>query len=321
MKIWLILGALVAAFYVDRVAAVAEPASGGPIMQAIGACDLPQPSDKAAMLFASYYEGAAVSPIRLGEGKQSDTTSVVNVTVQRGVGPLYVVIAGSRHSVINVSGWTRRIERLVVATRPQFPIAVTGLPVDKILFVDRNSCGGTIPLDDLYKFANSNQDMSSVSMVVRRPFPESMSAEERSKQKTEYRMPDAIGGAYEPERLSLSEFGIGATEYRPHTHGSVPSWFLNASAAADYHPAGVGEVEWGGLVTPVAVAPYRVLPDRAGIAQLMHEGKIEGHYSGDYRILAPIELPEGLCGSLSAKFTLAPGVPAPSGDLCHSELR
>lgn len=321
MRVWVFLGLVLAAWlYVDRVAAVAAPTSGGPIMAPIAGCDLPQPSEKAALLFASYYEGAAVSPVRVGDGSKGDTTSVVEVKVRPGIGPLYVVISGSRNSILNFSGWTNRLERLVVATKAQYPVAVSGMPLDRIHFVDRDDCASTIRLDDLYKHAKARQDMSSVSMVVRRPFPESMGAEERSKQKTPYRMPDAIGGTYQPEVLTLSEFGVGFTDYRAHTHGSVPDWFERARAA-DFYPGGIGLVDLEQLVTPAAAVPYAILPDRAGIAQLIRDEKVEDHGDGNYTILAPIELPEGLCGAMSATFTLAPGVPAPSGDLCHSHLR
>ncbi len=321
MRILLFIGALVAAWFaLGRWVMVAEAATGGPKVVEIVDCKLPQPSEDAAMLFASYYEGAAVSPVRLGEGEQGDTTSVVQVKVQPGMGPLYVVIAGSRHSILTFSGWTRRIEQLVVATDPKYPTAVTGLPAERILFVNRRTCGGTTPLDDLYKVAEGRQDLSSASMVIRRPFPKSMSNDERMKQKTLFRMPDAIGGGYEPEQLSLSEFGISAKQYRAHRHGAVPDWFKRARAAY-FDPGGIGEVDLGQLVTPVPAAPYSVLPSRAGIAQLIRDGKVEEISEGNYRILAPIAVPEGLYGAHSVTFTLAPGVPSPSGDLGHSKLR
>ncbi|HVL79557.1 MAG TPA: hypothetical protein VM346_09775 [Sphingomicrobium sp.] len=311
---------LAGAFYADRVWAVVGLASDGPTLAQIGNCDLPQPSEEAAMVFASYYEGAAVSPVRLGEGRQGDTTSVVDVHIGRGFAPLYVVIAGSRHSILNVSGWTRRVEKFVVATRPDFPTAVTGLPSDKIMFVHRDKCGGTIPLDDLYDLARTRQDVSSASMVVRRPFPESMPEEERRKQKTPFRMPEAIGGSYQPESLTLSASGVSFSEYRSHSHGSVPDWFKRAEAPL-FHPAGLAEVNLSALVAPVAARPYRVLPDRAGLAQLVRDGKIEQLGSDSFRILEAIELPEGLCGSMSVTFTLAAGAPHPEGDLCHSRIQ
>lgn len=321
MKFWLFLGlAAAAGFYADRVWAVAEPVSDGPTLAQIGNCDLPQPSEEAAMVFASYYEGAAVSPVRLGEGKQADTTTVVNVRIGRGFAPLYVVIAGSRHSILAVSGWTRRVEKFVVATRADFPIAVTGLPADMVMFVDRDKCGGTTPLDDLYDLARTRQDVSSVSMVIRRPFPESMTEEERRKQKTPFRMPEGIGGAYQPESLTLSGSGVSFTEYRAHSHGSVPDWFKRADAPL-FHPAGLAEVNLGALITPVPAQPYRVLPDRAGLAQLVRDGKIEQLGSDRFRIVGSIELPEGLCGSKSVTFTLAAGAPHPDGDLCHSTIQ
>ena len=317
IKWFLLMAAIAAAVFVETTYAVAEPSSGGPVIKPVGGCEPPLPSDDAAMSFLSYYEGAAVSPIRLGEGPQGDTTSVVKLKVRRGFKPLYLVIAGGRHSIVSVSGWTRRVEKLVVVTNRKYPVAVAGLPAELVHFVDRESCDHR--LDKLYEKARS-EDVSFVAGVVKRPHPRSMTAEERARQATAYRMPEAIGGTYEPDTLSVSGSGVGAFQYDTNAHGSVPDWFERANAA-DFHPGGIGEVELSSLVSPVPAAPYTILPDRAGIAQLIRDGKIDDHGDGNYSILAPIELPEGLCGAMSATFTLAPGVPSPSGDLCHSKLR
>jgi hypothetical protein len=217
-----------------------------------------------------------------------------------------------------VSGWTSRVEKLIVISDPKYPIAVSGLPAELVQFANRNSCGER-RLDKLYKISG-DEDVSFVAGVVKRPHPQSMSAEERARQTAAYRMPDAIGGAYEPDTLSVSASRVGAFEYSSNDHASVPSWFERARAA-DFHPGGIGEVELDSLVSPVPAAPYTILPDRAGIAQLIRDGKIEDHGDGNYTLLAPVELPEGLCGAMSSTFTLAPGVSAPSGDLCHSKLR
>lgn len=322
MRILLLFVSLAAVWLiVDRWYMIAPAEQGGPVRAKVVKCELPLPSDQAAMIFASYYNSAAVSPVRLGAGAQADRTSALKVTIERGFKPLYIVVAGSRHSVLDVSGWTRRVELLVVVTSAEFPIAVRGLPASRVLFADNRSCSGTSPLDRVYDAEAVHQDLSWLAAVVRRPLKPSDKRKAGSAGQDEYRMPDAVGGAYSPAELHISSSAVTPTEYAPHTHGPVPEWFNDASEAADFYPAGVGDFGLAGIITPVSAELYRVLPDRAGIAQLIRDGKMSGQYGGEYRILAPLELPEGLCGSMSAHFTLAPGVPRPTGDLCHSSIR
>ena len=319
MRITLFLAALVASWFaLDRWFMVADAAAGGPKLMQIGSCDLPQPSERAKMIFASYYEGAAVSTVRLGSADSTDGTSTVELRVAPGIGPLYIVVAGSRHNVLRVTGWTKRIERLVIVTRPDFPTAVSGVPEAVVTFADLNACGGN--LDDVYD-APKGADLSFLATVAKRPFPRSMSAKERAKQKTEWRMPDLIGGGYDPEKLTISEFGITASIYKPHDSASgLPDWYKD-SRANDYDPAGIVDIDPASLITPVEAERYKVLPGRAGIGQLLHEGKIERISSDEYRVLTAIDVPQGLCGAESVTLVLAPGVPEPSGDLCHSHLR
>ena len=319
MRIILFAAILIASWFaLDRWVMVAQAATGGPRLAQIGDCRLPQPSEKATLIFASYYEGAAVSTVRLGDTESTDPTSTVEMRIAPGIGPLYIVVAGSRHNVLRVTGWTKRIERLVVVTRPDYPTAVAGLPESVVQFADAGACG--YPLDDVYK-APRGADLSFLSAVVKRPFPPSMSQEERAKHKTMWRMPDVVGGGYDPERLSISEWGIGATIYKSHEPASgLPDWY-KATRADDYDPAGIVAIDSASLVTPVAAEPYATLPGRAGLGQLIRDGKIERMDSETYRVLTQIEAPQGLCGAELVTFVLAPGVPEPSGDLCHSRIR
>ena len=318
MRIVLFVAALVASWFALDRWMVAEAATGGPRRMPIGTCDLPQPSDGAKMIFASYYEGAAVSTVRLGSADSTDGTSTLELHVSPGIGPLYILVAGNRHNVLRVTGWTKRVERLIVVTRAEFPTAVTGLPEAVVGFADLNACGGR--LDHLYD-TTEGDDLSFLAAVVKRPFPESMSPEERTRQKTQWRMPDVVGGGYDPERLTVSEFGIGTKIYKAHHAASgLPDWY-KAAGAADFDPAGIVQIDPASLITPVEAEPYKLLPGRAGIGQLLRDGKLEQLGSDQFRVLAPIDVPQGLCGAHSVTFVLDPGVPEPVGDLCHSRIR
>lgn len=319
MRLFLLVAAVLAGwFYVDRRAWVAEPASGGPFVESVGGCDLPLPSDDAALVFASYYDGAAVSDVRLEPGVQSDETTTLEVRIARGSRPIYLVVAGARHNILRFTGWTARLERVVLVTGTKYPTAATGLPKDLVTFAQREACGPR--LDGLYD-APPGADLSFVADVVKRPFPASMPSELRAQQKTRWQMPDAIGGGYDPWQLTISDNSVTPSIYEGQDKAlSIPDWFKVADADR-FYPGGLEQIDLEQLIAPVAASPYKLLPSRAGIAQLVREGKLVAQGADTFLVKEPIDAPEGLYGAQSVTFVVAPGVPAPTGDLGHSKVR
>jgi hypothetical protein len=157
-----------------------------------------------------------------------------------------------------------------------------------------------------------------LSILVRRPQPANLSREERLR-RPRYRMPDAFGGAYQPRLLTISSDGVGATIYRPHEPDpNLEEW---ERLASDFNPAGITEIDMTQLVGNAPAAPYTTLPEWAGLAQLVRDGKLRWLGSDRFRVLTAIDAPVGLYGSEAVTFELAPGVPPPRGDLGHSRIR
>lgn len=316
--IGLLIGAaaLVAAWFFWGGYGRAEAHSGGALVVAAGECDLPQPSEAAAMVFAGYYDGAAISSVRLvADNPQEEPTTAVRVAVSPGFPSIYLVVAGSRSSILDFSGWTDRLERVVVLTRDEYPTGVTGLPADRVTFVSQSDCN-VVP-ENFYR-SWPGRERGELAMLVRRPHPPGVDPA-LEPGLPPYRMPDAVGGAYKPEVLTISAGGVGATEYPAHYGDSFSDPIDRVERA--YEPAGVAQVRLEGVIANVAAEPYRTLPGWAGLAQLIREGKLEQTSSDSFRVLAPIDVPAGLYGGTSVTFELAPGAPAPSGDLAHSRIR
>jgi hypothetical protein len=61
-----------------------------------------------------------------------------------------------------------------------------------------------------------------------------------------------------------------------------------------------------------------VLPEEAGLVQLVAAGDIARNRLGEYLIKKKIRFPAGLYGGHSVKFLLLRGVPTPDGDPGHS---
>jgi hypothetical protein len=304
----LVLG-LAAWFYADRSYAVATPETQGPVQVAASGCAPPQPSEKAAMVFAGFYDGAAMSSVELlSANSQREGTTAVDVRIAAGFQPIYLLIAGSRGAVVRLSGWTRRVERLVLVGDEHYPVGATGIPASRISIVDRHAC--LIDAQMIYG-AYPGQNLSDLSGIVKRPQPAGLSREERMKRPL-YRMPDAVGGAYKPYRITIGAGSVSASEYKAHESDTgLPEW---QKVAAEFVPAGLKDVKPAQLVANVPAKPYALLPGWMGLAQLVRDGKLEPRGFASFRVLGPIEIPAGLYGGDSVDFHLAPGVPTPTGD-------
>lgn len=63
-----------------------------------------------------------------------------------------------------------------------------------------------------------------------------------------------------------------------------------------------------------------MLPQQAGLIQLVQQGALTQNSSGEFPIHRKIRFPAGLAGAHSVKFLLLRGVPLPDGDPAHSEV-
>jgi hypothetical protein len=84
-----------------------------------------------------------------------------------------------------------------------------------------------------------------------------------------------------------------------------------------FYPAGIIEVDAKKVVANAPPAPYVVLPNQAGLIQLVQQGALT-YSNGEFQIRKKIRFPAELYGANAAKFLLLKGVPVPDGDPGHS---
>jgi len=65
---------------------------------------------------------------------------------------------------------------------------------------------------------------------------------------------------------------------------------------------------------------YEVLPQEAGLIQLVRSGALKQNIGREFLITKKIRMPAGLSGGHLAKFVLLRGVPEPDGDFGHSTV-
>lgn len=270
----------------------------GVIVDRRAACDAPAPSQAAKVALVLGYEGAAMSTVYVGS--PDEETQVVDVAIEPGEGPVYVLASSYRQVVWRLSGYVERVERFV-ATRSHAvagPVAagVVGLRPEKVSFATPGSC-----------FRGGSGSDSVEGVIARGDVARSLG-----------RPVDVVAGSYTMASLSLpsGKSGAKAADVVVPPHLKVAPGILGHH----YVERGMIAIDPGSVVSKAKVASYDVMPQGYGLSKLVSEGRVIAMGNGrDYKVVAPIpRFPAGLNGGHSVRFVIARGVPLPAGDPGHS---
>ncbi|MEJ6402568.1 hypothetical protein [Yoonia sp. 2307UL14-13] len=290
-------------------------------------CDAPEPPDKSEVVVLSAYEGAALSTVSIAG--MDDETHVADIVIEDGDTPFYLFLAAYSNMIWNISGDIDRLDTVVVQRSGQSEdngAGVIGIPSEKVHFVSRNSCikpihsieggEGIIAYRQVARGLGQDPDHMLAHYTVGTI---SLPSGEGSKEDGEgtdiiiYNGQRYTLGPDGPKIIDESE-GQGSGD-RPFGVGQVYRDLLRFS------PGGIRHLDADNVVSPGDAQDYDVLPQQAGLLQLLLEEKIRYTPDGFYLISEPIaRFPAGLAGAHSVKFMLAEGVPMPGGSPGHSSV-
>lgn len=277
------------------------------------------------LIYVRATDGMAIADIAIGINRS--VVSVVDVEIEPGAEPVVLLLSGAHRLVWRLSGAVDRVAHVTLSAPPIMPeriAGITGLPSERVSFVKDVPCSHQLEKSDAARrlFGQGVQivEGESIAKVV---LPRGH-IERTAKPVLDAR---------------LEKFAVAA----PLTWGYLLE--LNPGGLVDLDPAKV--------IATAAVVELSPLPQEAGLAQLVAEGKIKEEGSKKavvmpngptiiganpealmtvssmkdvrifelpkaYRVLQPIRLPEGLGGSHATRFIVAKGVPAPEGDPADS---
>lgn len=320
---------------IDALAAAAPETTGQtsprpfPAQRAQLSCDAPDPSEDADVVVLTGYEGAALSTTSIAG--MDGVTHVGRVEIEPGDKPLYVFLSAYANMIWDVSGDTGRISALVVQRSRAGTTAgagVIGVPQDKIHFVDVKTCMN--PVSSMkgtkavlaYRRAGENLGRDPDVMVATYTIDSvALPSGDGSKAGVVDEGRDIIiygGRRYEftPEgpRL-LDETGNQPPGEQPFGAQRVYREMLR------FNSSGLRAIDPETVIAPGEAVAYDVMPQQAGLLQLLLEEKLRYTRDGYFRIEQPIaRFPAGLNGAHSVKFILAEGVPMPGGSPGHSQV-
>lgn len=289
------------------------------VIEKLKACGLPSPGAHTRVVMIGAYEGKGLSTVSLG-GDDVEVT-VSDISVENGLEPLYVVLTTYDANIWRFSGAVERIERVVASAvngESGVPrVGVTGVARDKVTIA---KLGGCIPYFSKPDSDEAKRAVEALNLAIGRS-PDTMAATYGA---NSFSIPS---GTHDDKHVMAGQMVL------PRTGPAIALWRM----ALEYNPAGVIEIDPGAVVATLPARRYKLLPQQAGLAQLVEQGALEIFRSAKAFVISDSEVrntqlpshlvirkkmryPAGLFGGHSTTFVLPPGVPEPEGNPGHSRV-
>lgn len=262
-------------------------------------CALP-PVPASAKLIAYGGQPQALSSVAIGG--LNKVTGLIDVTIEPGEAPLYLVMTSHGSTLWRFSGATGRVTHVVLSSVTGSAGAVSasgaiGLPATKVN-VSRTGCPEPFRTMDASQLGKAR---ASVQMSLGRA-------------------PDLMLAHPGVQQLSLPSGEVVVADERQTMPppGFDPEMWIQA--ARDWE-AGVAVVDPRQVVAKAPIDKYVVYPDKVGLSQLIGGGALVKLGPDKYRLIKPIPLlPPHMSGGQSVTFVIAQGIPVPTGDPGYSCL-
>jgi len=278
-------------------------------------CKAPKAAKEAQVIVVGAYEGSSVPSVTIaGQDKETSTSKI---TIEEGKKSIYLVVTSYTPMIWRLNGATNRISHMLISGRA----GITGVSKDRVSFLSARDC-----LKYFYKLGGIKETEAKVQV-------ETLTG----------RKPTSIVGQYTLHELRLpsgdhtrakkdrnkpiltiikSDTVLGVTNDGKSRavkviEKSVPNDSLKRNILR-FNPGGIITINAKSVVSDAQVADYEVLPQEAGLLQLVTSGALEIISNGQFRVVKKMRYPAGLAGAHGQKFLIKRGVPEPTGDPGHS---
>jgi hypothetical protein len=258
-------------------------------------CTMPPATPDTQVVAFGVYESQAMSSVSVGG--MDHETGIIDVEIEPGDRPLYLILSSYDPMIWRFSGATQRVSRVALSTTARTsagtPMAgVMGLDKDRLGAVQGKGCFGS------FSTAGEGRQVRAMSYAILG------------------REPEVLGGAYDVTAVRLpSGRAAKAMGAPPRPDGfDLNQW----RDAVRYSPGGLITVDPAQVIALGEAKPYGILPNQMGLSQLIGAGAMREH-DGYFEITRSIaHYPAELTGAHSVVFKMAEGVSRPSGDPGHS---
>lgn len=273
--------------------------------QGVSNCALPPVSAEDEIILLGAYGSGSLSSATIG----SDDTEVqvMRVEIEDGQTPLYIAAASYEAMIWQFDGATERVSSFSVKSSSSSggAVGVTGLEKKRVIFLDPAGC--LKRFSDVKKVDALESKAEMIAELGRGP-DHTIS----TKNALSILLPSGRRVTGKHDRKDIDKMRPDAVDRE--------TWrdFMR------FNRGGVIEIDPKTVIATHPVKPYSVLPQQAGLVQLLKAGKLKrlGIVRGaPYLLLKPIgRYPTGLAGAHSVNFIVPKGVPFPQGSLGHSSV-
>lgn len=282
-----------------------KAASEAAVQRAFGRCNFEKAAASEKLYLIGSHEAGTLSSVTVaGQDRETETAAV---EIEPGSEPLYIVASSYTPMIWRVTGAVERVARFHASARGG--VGVVGLPKEKLRVVSDGEC-----LPRVYSAGGKEQKLpEALTMAFGKPA-------------------DGVFFSYTAAAVKLPSQTVGADVRTPISkpRGERPplslAWLKptdaeTLNALLRFSPGGVVEIDPASVVASSTAERYAVLPQEAGLLQLLQEGSLIRQGNGVYRIDKPVaRFPAGLNGAHSVRFVLGKGIPRPAGSPGHSKV-
>ncbi|MCP5074082.1 MAG: hypothetical protein GY947_12435 [Rhodobacteraceae bacterium] len=285
----------------------------------------PASADAKIISIGSYHGSAIPSVTVAGQDRKTSTSSVY---IEKGDKPLYLVATSLYPMIWRLQGATDRVQHMVVAgTRhrgeKKIPAGVTGLDRSKITFLPQHEClpyflkPNSIKAAQAAslagKLAGRKVDQIVAEHTIHRLYLPSGNRVAAARKNVGFDIvTDRVIDPRNPQDATPSSAPIAALK-------SVGKKWRNLQRELiTFTKGGIVDVPLRLVASDGEPEVYEVLPQEAGLLQLVATGALEIVGRREFRILKKIRLPSNMGGGHAARFLLKAGVPEPEGKPVHS---
>ena len=258
-------------------------------------CTMPPMAPDTQLVAFGVYESQAMSSVSVGG--MDHETGIIDVEIEPGDRPLYLILSSYDPMIWRFSGATQRVSRVALSTTAR---TSAGTPMAGVMGLDKDRLGAVQGKGCFGGFTKASEGRSARAMSYA----------------ILGREPEVLGGAYDVTAVRLPS-GRAAKAMRtpPRPEGFDPDEWRDA---ARYSPGGLITVDPAQVIALGEARPYDILPNQMGLSQLIGVGAMRQH-DGVFEITRSIaHYPAELTGAHAVVFKMAEGVSRPGGDPGHS---
>lgn len=278
------------------------------LRQRVARCAFPKTDPRQKVYVIAAYEGGTLSNTTVAS--QDEETETATIDIADGSDPLYLAVSSYTPMIWRITGHVERVASFFGSARGG--IGVLGLPKEKVVLTGDQECINRLEKNNV----SSQAYLGMLASVLGHPIDGILfryTAFDINLPSDAERI-DEDWQAGKKTNVDFTLNGLPARE-------GVEAFPKTLSLLRRFSPGGIANIDPKQVVASGAAERYQVLPQEAGLLQLLQDGSLE-ESGKDYLARKPFaRYPAGMAGAHSVAFVFPEGMQLPAGSRGHSRVQ